>query len=227
MLLKRLGLTRYESLLGLATLAIIVLVILPPMRGGMQSERSLRAVVGAESIARAVLDYHTDQGCWPRTASGVVDLACLTVPQRHGAGEAHAATAGGYMIGTLAGVSRDGTTDQLEINAWLEEVPIDPWNNPYRVAILGDLNAPMTPEGRRWHADAYPVEPPPGIAIVVVSAGEDGLWSTDPARLNPGDFESPAMSRWNNANSAHLNAELFGGDDVGFVLSRLALGGTP
>ncbi len=224
-LIKRLGFSRFESLLGFGLLALVVLVVLPPMQGGLNGERPLRAVMQAEIVAKAVLDYHTDLGHWPISADGQADLALLVpvhkkAQARAVAGSMNSATEG-TMMGTLV---ESETTQESPVNesekAWLKEVPVDPWDRPFRVVVMGE----RTGYQAESKSSGYPDEPPAGTAIVVISAGPNGLYDTDLAKL----WQADLSGRLNLASDQNTPQEgnAFGGDDLGFVLSRSAIGGT-
>ncbi len=225
--MKKLGFSRFESLLGLGLMAVIVLVVLPPLRGGMLAERPLRAAMEAEMVARAVLDYHTDMGSWPVGGDGQTDLALLVPMQNRARTRAMAGTmnsaTNGSLMGALVSTESSGDSPEkantMEEKSWLKEVPVDPWDRPFRVVVIGD----RTSYQMEQTSSGYPDEPPAGTAIVVISAGPNGLYDTDLAQLWNADL-SGRLHRTDSDNSTP-SGNAFGGDDLGFVLSRSALGG--
>jgi hypothetical protein len=206
---KKESLSRFEAMLGFGLLALIVLVVLPPLKGGMEAERPLRAALEAETVAQAVLDYHTDMGHWPMTGDGQTDLALLVPSHKRAQTRALAKTMNsatdGVLFGALAGANNpNASPSAADEKTWLKEVPVDPWDRPFRVVILGNrTGSEPTPDS--IPSSGYPDVPPPGTAIVVLSSGPNGLFDTDLARF------------WSSDNS-------FGGDDLGFVLTRSSLG---
>ena len=227
LMMKRMGFSRFESLLGFGLLAVIVLVVLPPLRGGLKAERPVRATMEAEMVARAVLDYYTDMGHWPVGEDGQTDLALL-VPNhnkrrtRVQAGAMNSATQN-EILGTLVSTENSQESSPLKNSeqgkSWLKEVPVDPWDRPFRVAVMGK------PTGYQYKqvSSGYPDEPPAGTTIVVISAGPNGLYDTDMAKLLSADLSGRLNQKGNHSPAETGNA--FGGDDLGFVLSRSPLGG--
>ena len=169
------GFSRFESMLGLGLLAAIVLFVVPPLQTGMENERPLRTVMAAETVAHAVLDYHTDTGKWPLTGDGRTDLALLVPAHNKARTRAMAATMNsateGIMMGTMVGQGNSGSQPETVHEAWLKEVPVDPWDRPFRVVIMGERSGFTAVKT----ASGYPDEPPVGTAIVVISAGPNGL----------------------------------------------------
>lgn len=160
-LVKRLGFSRFESMLGFGLLALILVFAVPPMRRGMIAERPVRAVMDAELVAHAVLDYHTDTGNWPLNETGQADWAQLvSEPSQAGTGVG----SNGALLGTLAAAD----------SSWLPNVPVDPWGRPYEVKILGARTA--TEQVKT--GSGYPDEPPAGTSIVVFSLGANGRRDT-------------------------------------------------
>ena len=201
--------SRFETVLGFGLLALVILFVLPPLQVGLMAERPMRTVLEAEVVARAVLDYHTDQGKWPIARDGQTDLAMLvTTPA------ADLSTAGS-LFGTVVDLENPPE------KSWLKEVPVDPWNHPYRLVVVDG------PIGTRSLTDftpssGYPDTPPPGTAIIVISAGPNGLFDTDLAPLWKADL-SGRLEFLNDLNTPSGNS--FGGDDLVFVLARATLGG--
>ena len=156
------GFTKFEMAMGLAVVAIVALVLFPPLRSGVDEDRSVRARSRAESIAYAILDYHDETGQWPPLRRGAMDLGCLS----RIAGERRTHDpAGGPTATAMMGASGLGPSAGLEPptdEPWLEEVPLDAWNRPFTVQLI------EIPGG---HGD---------MALVVLSAGPDGILETDP-----------------------------------------------
>ncbi len=210
-------------MLGLGLLAAVVLFVVPPLQLGMETEKPVRTIMEAETLAQAVLDYHTDTGRWPLKGDGQTDMALL-VPSGNKARTRAMATSmnsvsQGLMMGTMvSSETTDSPTDTTE-KSWLKELPVDPWNRPFRVVILGDRTGSRTAST----ASGYPDEPPAGTAIVVISAGPNGLYDTDLAHLWSADLSGRLALQGQTGTTRTDNS--FGGDDLGFVLSRSALGG--
>jgi len=224
--IKRLGFSRFESLLGFGLLAVMGLVILPPLKGGLQAERPLRTVLEAEVVARAVLDYHTDMGHWPVGGDGQTDLALLVPNHNKARTRALAGTMNSATSGTLLGAmvnsesSADTSLTQRNIpeKSWLKEVPVDPWDRPFRVLVMGD----RTGFNNEPTSSGYPDEPPAGTSIVVISAGPNGLYDTDMAQLWSADLSGRLGGP--TGHESPVTGNSFGGDDLGFVLSRTIIG---
>jgi hypothetical protein len=146
---------RFEALLGITAIALIVLVALPLLRGaGGDGDR--KAVADAEIIARAVLDFRIETGSWPPASEGALDPSCLTGPNLGLTNRTAQATAGG-----VTGVGLAAAAEAPE-RPWLEEVPLDPWYRPYRVQLV------LHDGGER---------------LVVLSAGADGMFQTESVLL--------------------------------------------
>ncbi len=223
-MMKRLGFSRFESLLGFGLLAVIVLVVLPPLRGGLQAERPTRATMEAEIVAHAVLDFHTDMGYWPTGGDGQTDLALLVPLHKQArtravAGTMNSATSN-VLMGTLVNAEKSSEpTDDKPAKSWLKEVPVDPWDRPFRVVVMGDRTGYQDEQ----KSSGYPDAPPPGTAVVVISAGPNGLYDTDLAKLWSADLSGRLTHEDDTTTSQTGNA--FGGDDLGFVLTHAPLGG--
>jgi len=159
---KRQGVTRFGIALGLATLAAIGLFALPQVWRGTDQERSERAASGAETIARAVLEYRCDTGDWPARGEKGLELECLTGTGRVGQAS---------LMGTAADLNRDRSAGSAR---WLNEVPLDPWGRPYRVYLMGETGTVTVAVDEA----GYPSAPPAGLDIIVLSSGPDGLVQT-------------------------------------------------
>ena len=160
---KRLGFTRLEGLLGLSVILAVILAVVPVMRRNLNTEEMARAGMGAELIARAALDYNTETGRWPQQADGTADLCQLTSQKT--------VSQAGMGPETLVGSMMSQTAQAAP--AQLAEVPLDPWQRPYRVTML-----PVNGQG--GHADGNQE----AITILVLSAGENGKWETGPELIN-------------------------------------------
>ncbi len=221
--LKRPLFLRFESLLGLGLVAAVVLFVVPPLQTGMENERPLRTLMEAETVAHAVLDYHTDTGRWPLKGDGRTDLALLVPAHNRARTRAMANTMNsateGFMMGTMISQDSAETEPSEDQASWLEEVPVDPWDRPFRVVVMGD----RTGSGALDSSSGYPNEPPTGTAIVVLSAGANGLFDTDLAKLWSADLSGRLASEGSSDQPRTDNS--FGGDDLGFILSRSTLGG--
>ncbi len=99
--------------------------------------------------------------------------------------------------------------NQILEKSWLKEVPVDPWDHPFRVVVMGDRH-----EHYQQSSSGYPDQPPVGTAVLVISAGPNGLYDTDLAKLGNTD----------GGNSLQSD-NVIGGDDLGFVLSSSSAGG--
>lgn len=176
------GFNRIDILLGIAVL-VVVAAGLPWLGRQLDEAKSARARDTAAQVAQAILDFHTEMGRWPAPSGHPVDLSVLT-----------AVPPPGQVVGTM--LPRDN-------RPWVDQVPVDSWGRPFVAAVYGD-EAPASPRaaGNR----AYPMTPPPGTTIVVVSAGHDGILQSD----------LDALARVAGLNLPASTA--FGGDDTGQVL---------
>ena len=164
------GFTRLEVALGLCVTAAVVLVTLPNLWRGNGQDRPRNAMSRAEEIAAAVLDYRCDTGRWPATTGGRLDVSCLTEAPAWSGEE----LAGAQLSGGVAAES--SYAERIRTRPWLDEIPLDPWGRPYHVHLVGRaLAAAVTSD-----AAGYPAAPPEGLAILVISAGPDGILQTDP-----------------------------------------------
>lgn len=154
------GFTKFEMVLGLAVVAIVAVVLFPPLRSGVDEDRSIRAWSRAESIAYAILDYHDETGGWPPIQRGSMELGCLTQQKRIHDPAGRPAMA---MMGA-SGLGASTEFQQPEAEPWLDEVPLDAWNRPYTVQLI------EIPGGQG------------ALALIVLSAGPDGVLETDPAQ---------------------------------------------
>jgi len=115
-------------ILGALVIGVIGLVVVPMLRGSNIDGGARKAVVSAEIIARAALDYRLETGDWPpRDAGGGLDPTCLTGPGVAVAGQAN-------MVGAMGSVE--------SAPPWLNEIPLDPWYRPYRIHLVDDAGQP-------------------------------------------------------------------------------------
>jgi type II secretory pathway pseudopilin PulG len=151
--LQCMGFSRRESLLGLATMALAAAIGLPLLKADLRTEQNARAEIVARQLAQTVLDFRSDTGRWPRDHEGRVDLSLLLEG---------AERAGGAMLGTLAAHGTPGSRDS---RPWLNEIPLDPWQRPYRVILVRGETAAA------------------GTGVIVMSAGPDGQSATSGRQL--------------------------------------------
>lgn len=142
--LRNMGFSRFESLLGLTVVAVVVTFALPRMKAGIEIEQGQRAEIEARVLAETLLEYHHETGDWPHSHDGQADLAALVSSE-----EPAALTTAG-MLGSL-----------VPDPVWLNEVPLDPWNRPYRAFIPAGENG----------------------MILVVSTGRNGTLEADRDQL--------------------------------------------
>jgi hypothetical protein len=176
------GFNRIDILLGIAVL-VVVAAGLPWLGRQLDEAKSARARDHAAQVAQAILDFHTEMGHWPAPDGKPVDLTMLT-----------AVPPPGQVVGTML---------PRENRPWIEQVPVDSWGRPFVAAVYGEQSRP---EPRAPGNRAYPMAPPPGTTIVVVSAGHDGILQSD----------LDALARVATLNLSAVTA--FGGDDTGQVL---------
>lgn len=165
--LQKSTVTKYQGTLGAIVLMVAGIWAWCHLSGLNSVESPIRARSEAENLAHAVLDFRADTGQWPTGADGNPNLTPL-LGRRAARKATSLATAGGGGLNGLGGQDeKDGHLGREP--AWIREIPLDPWGGPYRVVI----------EGTR---------------VAIVSAGPDGRFDTDGARLwtrpeniNPGD----------------------------------------
>ena len=118
----------FQGVLGLAVLAAAGFFAWGQLGGLVFEERPVRALAEARELAQVTLDYHSDTGNWPHNAAKEIDLTLLLGHPR------------GRRSVSLAG-SPDGGFGGLKDNqqgvsrSWLKEIPLDPWDRPYRVRV--------------------------------------------------------------------------------------------
>lgn len=193
------GFTKFEMVMGLAVVAIVALVLFPPLRSGVDEDRSIRAWSRAESIAYAILDFHDETGKWPPIQRGSMELGCLTEQKR---ARAAAARQAGRPAMAMMGASGLGTStgfQQPEAEPWLEEVPLDAWNRPYTVQLI------EIPGGQG------------AMALIVLSAGPDGILETDPAQWPLECWIEPVPRDAVNADEGQI--QLTVGDDLACMMT--------
>lgn len=184
-------LTHYDILLGLGVLAVTA-AGLPWLGQQLNEAKSARSREHAERVAQAILDFHTESGRWPAPVGQPVELAIQTMPPP------------GQLAGAMA------LADSETVRPWVDNLPVDSWGRPFVAAVYGGADAPE-PAGDPAAAPvavglAYPMAPPPGTTIVVVSAGRDGILESDLGVL------------------AHAADATFSGDDTGQVLQGRGAG---
>lgn len=153
----------FDVVLGLGVLAVVA-AGLPWLGQQLEQAKTVRTQDQAGRVAQAILDYHAEMGLWPAASGQPVDLRVLTAvpPPDH----------------TL------GAMGVPDARPWIEEVPVDSWGRPFQATVYdrGSQAAPHTGSVR-----SYPMSPPPGATIVVVSVGRDGILQSDPAALERDD----------------------------------------
>ncbi len=150
---------RFQGLLGFVVLATAGLVAWSHFSGLIPEERPVRAKAEARELASAALDFHSDTGQWPRDPDGKIDLTPL-LGGRSGINAKSTTMAAGATGGGLGGLqgAEASTGNFVTGRFWLEEIPLDPWGQPYEVMQTG-------------------------AAIAVVSTGPNRKLDTDPTRL--------------------------------------------
>jgi hypothetical protein len=152
---KRKGFNTFDVILGIGVLAVVA-AGLPWLGQQLDMAKNARSRDHAAVVAQAILDYHTEMGQWPAAHGQPVDLTLLTAVPPPTA-----------TMGTMA---------PPDERPWIEEVPVDSWGRPFVAAIYDENGLPSrasaAPAGG---SRAYPMAPPPGATIVVVSAGHDGV----------------------------------------------------
>jgi hypothetical protein len=178
----------FDMLLGLGVLAVVA-AGLPWLGQQLDQAKSARSREHAGRVAQAILDFHTEMGRWPAPVGQPVDLTILT-----------AVPPPGHTLGAMA------LPPDEPARPWVDQLPVDSWGRPFVAAVYGDASTPAPAQGVAPAPDparagrAYPMTPPPGTTIVVVSAGRDGILQSNLDAL------------------AHSATATFRGDDTGQVL---------
>jgi len=157
---------RFQGFLGFVVLAAAGLLAWSHLHGLVPEERPVRAKAEARELARATLDFHADTGQWPRNPAGQIDLNPLLGrgPDQKAKAVTMGASAPGGGLGNLGGFGDVGAEPKASVGrlgvgrSWLEEIPLDPWGQPFLV----------------MQKDA---------AIAVLSTGPNLKLDTDPAML--------------------------------------------
>jgi hypothetical protein len=121
---------QFEGFLGLAVLAAAGFFAWGQLGGLVFEERPVRALAEARELAQVTLDYHTDTGRWPLDTAKEIDLTLLLGHPRDQQAVSRAGSSDrglGSLKNSHLGVSR----------SWLKEIPLDPWDRPYRVRVSG------------------------------------------------------------------------------------------
>lgn len=170
----------FDVLLGLGVLAVVA-AGLPWLGQQLDQAKNARSRDHASRVAQAILDYHADMGQWPAAEGQPVDLTILT-----------AVPPPGHTLGTMAA---------QDTRPWIEELPVDSWGRPFVAAVYGESgnDADSRPQPA-VAGHAYPMAPPAGTTIVVLSSGRDGTLQTELSAL------------------AAASLPVFRGDDTGQVL---------
>ncbi len=124
---------RFQGILGFVVLAAVGLLAFSHLGSLAPEERPVRAQAEARELASATLDYHTDTGQWPRDPEGNIDLTPLLGRQSGKKATPMAAGVTGGSLGGRGGLSEPATPTGIQGAGryWLEEIPLDPWGNPY------------------------------------------------------------------------------------------------
>lgn len=179
--------TSFDVILGIGVLAVVG-AGLPWLGQQLDMAKIARSRDHAGRVAQAILDYHTEMGQWPAASGQPVDLTVLTAvpPPDH-------------TLGMMA--PSPAVPVEPDARPWVEELPVDSWGRPFVAAVYDDEGQELETDTLRGAAGrAYPMAPPPGATIVVVSAGRDGILQSDLDAL------------------AHIAPSTFLGDDTGQVL---------
>ncbi len=194
--------TSFDVILGLGVLAVVA-AGLPWLGQQLDMAKNARSRDHAGRVAQAILDYHTEMGQWPAAHGKPVDLSVLTAvpPPAH-------------TLGTMAATPESPI--EPDARPWVEELPVDSWGRPFVAAVYDaqgqGLQHDASQAGQQpdiapnTAGRAYPMSPPPGTTIVVVSAGRDGILQSNLDAL------------------AHGPEALFRGDDTGQVLQGRGAG---
>lgn len=182
---ERRGVSGFDAWLGFGVL-VVVAASLPWLGQQLNLAKNARSRDHASRVAQAILDYHTEMGQWPAAHGRPVDLTVLTTAPPP------APTQGALVAPGM--------------RARIEEVPVDSWGRPFVAAVYDKSDPGETAVRDRAGSRAYPMAPPPGATIVVVSSGHDGILQSDLEAL------------------ASLAAPIYLGDDTGQVLRGQAPG---
>ncbi len=151
------GYTIAEILIAIVVVAVLAGSLTPLVFKQVDRSRFVRARQDSETIATAIARFVDDTGSWPcglpvpggDTRDAVLDdLACLYEP--HGAPGWN----GPYLkrsAGNVRGCERAAKLDSIE-NRWIGLV--DPWRQPYRLALVGDDGIAVYSTGRNTARDS-------------------------------------------------------------------------
>ena len=196
-ILRCMGFSRVESLLGLTVMAVVVTFILPGMKANLQDEEGQRAGTDAKILAHAIMDYNSDTGNWPPVQNGRADLSDLSSSNLPpGSGSVKTGLLGTFLSG--AGVAEALGT---EIGYRPGEEPRDPWNQRFHIYIMGNESNGITGEN--------------SPRVIVISAGSNGLWETNQSQLE-------TISQGAGFTSGPIRF----GDDIGYLLQAMDQPGT-
>jgi prepilin-type N-terminal cleavage/methylation domain-containing protein len=207
------GFTFFEVIITVALVAIMAVAVAPPLIQSLNENKLNITKSDAEILGNAMIAFYRDVGEWPNGDTGSGALERLVSNSRLGGGN-NGIPAGDMLVeGSTkwARLAAAGTfNDHLMRNAtdnisrlympsdhphikpgwngpYLENSPLDPWNNPY-VASVRRARSILTNE-QAFGREQY--------TVVVLSAGPNEV------------FETPYVD--------DMFSETFGGDDIGFV----------
>ncbi len=169
--------TNFDVILGIGVLAVVAAGV-PWLGQQLNVAKNVRSRDHAARVAQAILDYHAEKGQWPAPNGQPVDLT--------------------VVAGAISPTTTEGTMVSPRDQQRPLTVPVDSWGHPFVAAIYDEGAAEALPAAGALRS--YPMAPPPGATIVVVSPGRDGVLQTNLNVL------------------AHVATPVFLGDDTGEVL---------
>ena len=171
----------FDVILGIGVLAVVAAGV-PWLGQQLNVAKNVRSRDHAARVAQAILDYHAEKGQWPAPSGQPVDLT--------------------VVASAILPEPTEGSMVAPGNRARPATVPVDSWGHPFVAAIYDEGAAEAPPAAGRTLSTSrsYPMAPPPGATIVVVSPGHDGVLQTNLNEL------------------AHVATPVFLGDDTGEVL---------
>ena len=216
------GFTLVEIIVAVAILAIMSAALAPMVVKYVQDGRRARAASDSSTIAQSVIAFQLDVGRWPVSSDAnpndngeLVRLVgrASPVPDAGMPGACAGAPGGAGNWGTLGNNNTQGALEDLLImnsdfntaqlyppsanpalnpgwnGPYVPMIPVDPWGNPYVVnARYFDGSGNVGAAVEATHA------------VFVLSAGQDGCWSTS------------------FADGTALASNGLGGDDIGSLV---------
>jgi len=196
-LLRSMGFSRTESLLGIAVMGIVLILALPTMKAHLAKEQGQSAGTSAKLLAQAVLDFNTETGNWPHLHNDQLVFSPAEVAPAKTTDHSRSFGLLGTMTNGIgraeAGESDPNLAVQPEVERHqlvLDNLALDPWMQPFRIQILeGQGNDKTRP-----------------CNVLVISHGKNG-------RLDSNLEQMKNLSR----EGRLATGPIINGDDIGYL----------